>query len=66
MDGKLHIHASPCGIYVVCLFQSVRHRFGHDEENSFRFEGQRKESWIYKRPAWLIVVREMIGCDTSS
>ena len=33
-------------------------RFVNDEENSCRFEGQRKETWIYTWPAWLIAVRE--------
>ena len=29
-----------------------------DEENGCRFEGQRKETWIYTRPAWLIAIRK--------
>ena len=33
-------------------------RFINNEENGCRFEGQRKETWIYTRPAWLIAVRE--------
>ena len=34
-------------------------RFVNDEENGFRFEGQWKKAWIYKRPAW-IAIREWI------
>ena len=28
----------------------------NDEENGFRFEDQRKETWNHTRPAWLIAV----------
>ena len=54
-------------------------RFVYDEENGCRFEGQKKETWIYTWPAWLIAAKERmlrlnysiyqhtgIGCDTSS
>ena len=37
---------------------SIYTRFVNDEENSCRFEGQGKETWIYTRPAWSITVRE--------
>ena len=30
----------------------------YDEEKGCRFEGQRKETWIYTWPAWLIAVKE--------
>ena len=33
-------------------------RFVSDEENGCRFEGQKKETWIYTRPGWLIAVKE--------
>ena len=33
-------------------------RVVNDEENSCRFEGQRKETWIHMWAAWLIAVRE--------
>ena len=33
-------------------------RFVNHGENGCTFEGQRKETWIYTWPAWLIAVRE--------
>ena len=49
------------GIYMcVCVFVvlswKTRHRYArfvNDEINGCRFFGQRKETWIYARPAWL-------------
>ena len=40
-------------------YWKTRHRYNgffNDEENGCRFEGQRKETWMYTRPAWLIAV----------
>ena len=42
---------------MVVLENSIA-RFVHDEEHGCRFEGRRKETWIFKRPAWSIDVRE--------
>ena len=35
-------------------------RFVYDEENGCRFEGLKKEIWIFMQQAWLIAVRERI------
>ena len=43
------------------LSWKTHHRYAvfvNDEENGCRIEGQRKETWIYMRSAWLIVVKE--------
>ena len=29
-----------------------------ETKKTWRFEGQRKETWIYTQPAWLLIIRE--------
>ena len=67
-DGKLHVavHGRMWYIYVpyvhntesVLKILRTKLKKMVDEENGCRFDGQRKETWIYMRPAKLIAVRQ--------